>query len=37
MFKSLLSLALLAGATAQAAELTALEQRWLQAAAPVLA
>lgn len=37
MFKSLLSLALLAGATAQAAELTALEQRWLQAASPVLA
>jgi hypothetical protein len=37
MFKSLLSFALLAGATVQAAELTALEQRWLQAAAPVLA
>ncbi|MFC5461520.1 hypothetical protein [Massilia niabensis] len=40
MFKSLLSLsslALLAGATAQAADLTALEQRWLQAASPVLA
>jgi hypothetical protein len=37
MFKSLLSFALLAGATAQAAELTALEKRWLQAAAPVLA
>ena len=36
MFKSLLSLALLAGATAQAAELTALETRWLQAASPVL-
>ncbi|KQQ87917.1 hypothetical protein [Massilia sp. Leaf139] len=36
MFKSLFPLALLAGATAQAAELTALEQRWLQAAAPVL-
>ena len=36
MFKSLFSLALLAGATAQAAELTALEGRWLQAAAPVL-
>ena len=40
MFKSLLSLALLAGAhlqTTQAAELTALEQRWLRAAGPVLA
>lgn len=37
MFKSLLSLALLAGSAAQAAELTALEQRWLQAASPVLA
>ena len=37
MFKSLLSIALLAGATAQAAELTALEQRWLKAAGPVLA
>ncbi|MEN3275813.1 MAG: hypothetical protein V7631_1603 [Massilia sp.] len=37
MFKSLLSIALLAGATAQAAELTALEQRWLKAASPVLA
>lgn len=37
MFKSLLSFALLAGASARAAELTALEQRWLQAAAPVLA
>ncbi|MDB5748131.1 MAG: hypothetical protein JWP72_2979 [Massilia sp.] len=37
MFKFLFPLALLAGATAQAAELTALEQRWLQAAAPVLA
>ena len=36
MLKSLLSLALLAGATAQAAELTALETRWLQAASPVL-
>ena len=36
MFKSLFSLALLASATVQAAELTALEQRWLQAAAPVL-
>jgi hypothetical protein len=36
MFKSLFSLALLAGASAQAAELTALEERWLQAAAPVL-
>ncbi|MFC5479907.1 hypothetical protein [Massilia suwonensis] len=36
MFKSLLSFALLAGATAQAAELTALESRWLQAASPVL-
>ena len=40
MFKSLLSCALLcshlAGASAHAAELTALEQRWLQAAAPVL-
>jgi len=37
MFKSLLSIALLAGSAAQAAELTALEQRWLQAASPVLA
>ena len=36
MFKSLLCSALLAGATAQAAELTALEARWLQAASPVL-
>ncbi|MBD8528672.1 MULTISPECIES: hypothetical protein [unclassified Massilia] len=40
MFKSSLYLALLvpllAGASAQAVELTALEQRWLQAAAPVL-
>ena len=39
MFKSLLSLIALtsfAGAAAQAAELTALENRWLQAAAPVL-
>jgi hypothetical protein len=36
MFKSLFSLALLAGASAQAAELTALEGRWLKAAAPVL-
>ncbi len=36
MFKSLFSFALLAGATTQAAELTAREQRWLQAAAPVL-
>jgi hypothetical protein len=36
MFKSLLFLALLAGASAQAAELTALEGRWLRAAAPVL-
>jgi hypothetical protein len=36
MFKSLLFLALYAGASAQAAELTALESRWLQAAAPVL-
>jgi ADP-ribose pyrophosphatase YjhB (NUDIX family) len=32
----LFSLALLAGASAQAAELTALEGRWLEAAAPVL-
>ena len=37
MFKSMLCVALLAGATAQAAELTALEARWLQAASPVLA
>ena len=37
MFKSLFCIALLAGATAQAAELTALEERWLQAASPVLA
>ena len=37
MFTSLLSLALLSGATAHAAELTTLEQRWLQAAGPVLA
>ena len=36
MFKSLFCLALLAGASAQAAELTALETRWLQAASPVL-
>jgi ADP-ribose pyrophosphatase YjhB (NUDIX family) len=36
MFKSFFSLALLAGASAQAAELTALEGRWLKAAAPVL-
>jgi hypothetical protein len=36
MFKSLFSLALLAGAGAQATELTALEGRWLKAAAPVL-
>jgi hypothetical protein len=40
MFKSLFSLVfpltLLAGANAQAADLTALEGRWLQAAAPVL-
>jgi hypothetical protein len=36
MFKSLFSVALLAGATAQAAELTTLEERWLQAASPVL-
>jgi hypothetical protein len=36
MFKSLFSFALLAGASAQAAELTALEARWLKAAAPVL-
>ena len=36
MFKSLFSIALLAGATAQAAELTALEARWLRAASPVL-
>jgi len=36
MFKSLFSFALLAGASAQAADLTALEQRWLQEAAPVL-
>ena len=36
-FSSPLSLLLLAGSAAQAAELTALEQRWLQAAAPVLA
>lgn len=38
MFKSLLAAAaLLAGIPSQAAELTALEQRWLQAAGPVLA
>lgn len=37
MFKSLFSLALVASATVQAADLTALEERWLQAAAPVLA
>lgn len=37
MFKSLFSCALLLSASAQAAELTALEQRWLQAASPVLA
>jgi hypothetical protein len=36
MFKSFFSLALLAGASARAAELTALEGRWLKAAAPVL-
>lgn len=36
MLKSLLSLALLVGATAQAAELTALETRWLRTASPVL-
>lgn len=36
MFKSLFSLALFTCASAQAAELTALENRWLQAAAPVL-
>lgn len=36
MFKILIAAALLAGTTAQAAELTALEQRWLQAASPVL-
>jgi hypothetical protein len=36
MFKSLFCIALLAGASAQAAELTALEERWLQAASPVL-
>ena len=36
MLKTLLSLALLAGATAQAAELTALETRWLRTASPVL-
>ena len=36
MFKSLFCVALLAGASAEAAELTALEERWLQAAAPVL-
>jgi len=36
MLKSSLFLALLAGATAQAADLTALEARWLQAASPVL-
>lgn len=34
---SLFSVSLLAAATAQGAELTALEQRWLQAASPVLA
>lgn len=36
MFKSLFCMAVLASASAQAAELTALEERWLQAAAPVL-
>ncbi|QNA90185.1 hypothetical protein G4G28_19815 [Massilia sp. Dwa41.01b] len=36
MFKLLLAGVLASAATAQAAELTALEQRWLQAAAPVL-
>ncbi|MFC5511580.1 hypothetical protein ACFPOU_10645 [Massilia jejuensis] len=36
MSKSLVFLALLASASAPAADLTALEQRWLQAAAPVL-
>ena len=36
MFKSLFCIALLACATAKAAELTALEERWLQAASPVL-
>lgn len=34
---ALAALAMLAAATAQAADLTALEQRWLQGAAPVLA
>ena len=36
MFKFLASFVLLTGSTVQAAELTALENRWLQAAAPVL-
>ena len=36
MTKSLLAAVLLAATSVQAAELTALEQRWLQAAAPVL-